>query len=78
MIVWNLGSLLLDILLSHHKLKDKAVLDKFKGKPFSFKALGVKKAFSNEITELLAKMLHYNKSERMTTAEMFSNEAISG
>lgn len=68
MIVWNLGSLLLDILLSHHKLKDKSVLDKFKGKPFSFKALGVKKAFSNEITELLAKMLHYNKKERMTIA----------
>jgi len=47
MIVWNLGSLLVDMLLSHHKLKDKGILDKFKGKPFSFKSLGVKKVFSN-------------------------------
>ena len=46
MLVWNLGSLLVDMLLSHHKLRHKDVMDKFQGKPFSFKAVGVKKMFS--------------------------------
>lgn len=77
MVVWNLGSLLVDLLLGHHKLKDKVILDKFQDKPFTFKALGVKKTFSSEINDLLAKMLHYNKKDRMTIPEMFSCEAIS-
>ena len=72
-----MGSLLVDILLSHHKLKDKTVLDKFKERPFSLKALGVKKTFSPEMIELLEKMLHYDKKQRMTLSEMFSNETIS-
>ena len=46
MIVWNAGSILVDLLLSHHKLKDQSVMKKFKGQPFSFKAIGVKKKFS--------------------------------
>jgi hypothetical protein len=61
MVVWNMGSLLVDMLLGHHKLKDKTILDKFKDRPFSFRALGVKKTFSTEVTTLLEKMLHYNK-----------------
>jgi hypothetical protein len=46
MVVWNLGSLLVDMLLSHHRLKDQIALNKFKDQPFSFKAIGVKKKFS--------------------------------
>ena len=76
MIVWNSGSLLLDMLLSHHKLKDQTILDRYRDQPFSFKGIGVKKRFSPLVEEILSKMLHYNPKKRMKVDEYFSNENI--
>lgn len=55
-----MGSLLVDILLSYHKLKDKAILDKFKDSQFSWKAIGIKKKFTKVVSDILGKMLHYD------------------
>jgi hypothetical protein len=43
MLVWNLGSLLLDLLLGGgtHKLSNRNVMDKFKGESFSFEKIGI-------------------------------------
>ncbi len=76
MIVWNLGSLLVDILLSHHRLKDLTALNKFRDQAFSFKAIGVKKKFSKEVEDVLSRMLHYNPSKRMKYKELFSNSFL--
>ena len=70
MIVWNIGSLLLDLLLGSHRLSNKGIMDKFKNEEFSFPALGINKTIYSQFEEkthkLLAKMLHYNPKKRMT------------
>ena len=70
MVVWNLGSILLDLLLGSHKLSTLEVANKFKGEPFSFKAIGVAESiyskFSIEVRELLGRLLHYDPKKRMT------------
>ena len=64
MVVWNLGSILLDLVIGSHKLSTLDIANKFKDEPFSFKAIGISDSisekFSNELTKLLARMLHYN------------------
>lgn len=42
MIVWNLGSILVEMLIGTHKFATLETMEKFKGKPFSFEALGIK------------------------------------
>lgn len=75
MVVWNLGSILLDMLLTTHKLKNKAVIDKFAGEPFSLEKLGIGTAvsnkFSGDLKNLLGRMLHHNSKKRMTLDELF-------
>lgn len=76
MVVWHAGSLLLDLLLSHHKLKDQSILNRYQGESFSFKAIGVKKKFSSEMEDVLGKMLHYNAKKRMKVDEYFANSFL--
>ena len=80
MIVWNLGSLLLDLLLGSHKLSNIEVANKFKGQPFSFEAVGVKEEkyshFSMEVRQLLGKLLHYDPKKRMNSEELFNSKEI--
>lgn len=75
MMVWNLGSLLLDMLLGSHKLSTQEVIEKFKGQPFSFEAVGIKKEiaakFSEDTRKLLGAMLHYDPKKRMKLADFF-------
>lgn len=42
MIVWNLGCILLEILLQNHKFPTKEAKDKIKNQPFTFKGFGLK------------------------------------
>ena len=42
MIVWNLGCILLELLMQNHKLSTKEIMQKFEGQAFSFKKLGMK------------------------------------
>jgi DNA-binding CsgD family transcriptional regulator len=38
--VWDLGCILIHLLLGNHKLRNYEILEKFKGEPFSFKKIG--------------------------------------
>lgn len=77
MIVWNCGSLLLDLLMGGHRLSTKEVLDKFKGQEFTFQAIGISKTVSGKFSEgtkaLLGKLLHYDPNKRMKLLDMFLN-----
>ena len=42
MIVWNMGCILLEILMQTHKLSTLEVMNKFKGKKFTFAGIGMK------------------------------------
>lgn len=41
-IVWDFGSILIDMLLGHHPLKDLETLKKFENQEFSFSKIGAK------------------------------------
>jgi hypothetical protein len=77
MMVWNLGSLLLDMLLGSHKLSTQEVTEKFKGQPFSLEAVGIKKEiaakFSEDTRKLLGSMLHYDPKKRMKLVDFFKS-----
>jgi hypothetical protein len=66
-VVWNLGSLLLDLFFSVHKLHSYDVLKWYKGKKFSLENIKVKKndLFSKKLKDILASMLHYDPKSRM-------------
>ena len=65
--VWNLGSLLLDLFFSVHKLKNHDILRNYKGKKFRLEDIKVKKTdlFSKKLKEILSQMLHYDAKSRM-------------
>lgn len=75
MTVWNLGCILLHLIVSSHKLSNKPITDKFKGQPFSFEAIGIKSdrvaRLPYHIKELLASMLHHDPRKRMKLQELF-------
>lgn len=74
-----MGSILLDLIFSVHKLKNFEILKKFKNTEFSFEAIGIKnkKLVSNKLESILNKMLHYNSLKRMKLDEVFKNEFLS-
>ena len=65
--VWDLGSILIHMLLGNHKLKNEKILEKFKNSTFSFEKLGAKagKNFSATLQKYLGLMCHYNQEKRM-------------
>ena len=71
--IWDLGCLLIHLLLGNHKLKNKATLSKFKNKEFSFESIGAKigASYSAELRQHLGKMCHYDKDKRMKIKEFF-------
>ncbi len=75
MTVWNLGCILLHLIVSSHKLSNAEIINKFKGKPFTFEAIGIKSdraaKLSYSIKDLLGSMLHYNPKERMKLSDLF-------
>jgi hypothetical protein len=75
MIVWNMGSMLLDLLVGGHKLCTKEVMNKFRDQPFAFEAIGLSKSISGKFAEstkdLLKRLLHHNPNKRMKLKEMF-------
>ena len=42
MMVWNLGCIMLEMLIQTHKLSTKEIMNKFQGEHFSFQKLGMK------------------------------------
>ena len=81
MVVWNLGCIMLEMLIQTHKLSTKEIMNKFQGEPFSFQKLGMKehtyKGFSEEMHEALGKMLHFFPKKRMTLEQLFENRFLS-
>lgn len=77
MIVWNLGCILLEILLQSHKFSTKEAKNKIKEKPFTFKGFGLNervwKDFSPEVEEVLQKMLMYDPKKRMPLSVLFGH-----
>jgi hypothetical protein len=75
MIVWNMGSLLLDLLVGGHKLCTKEVMNKFRDQEFTFEAIGFSKSVSGKYAEstkaLLKRLLHHNPNKRMKLKDMF-------
>jgi len=67
MTVWNLGSLLLDLFFSVHKLRNLDILKCYKGNKFNLEDIKVKKTdiFSKKLKDILAQMLHYDSKSRM-------------
>ncbi len=78
-IVWNLGSLLLDLFFSIHKLNSHDAIKCYKGKKFSLEAIRVKKTdlFSKKLKDILGSMLHYDPKSRMKLEDVFSNDYLS-
>lgn len=78
-VVWNLGSLLLDLFFSVHKLNSYEILQGFKGKKFNLEDIKVKRTdlFSKKLKDILSRMLHYNPKSRMKLEEVFSNDYLS-
>lgn len=78
-VVWNLGSLLLDMFFSVHKLKNYDILQLYKGKKFTLENIKVKKTdlFSKKLQNILASMLHYDPRYRMKLEEVFSTDYLS-
>lgn len=62
--VWNLGCILIELLLGKHKLKNLEIMDKFKNQEFSMEKIGISPKvasnFSPKIKKLLGKMCHYS------------------
>lgn len=81
MAVWNLGCILLQLLVGSHRLSNREVINKFKGKAFSFEAIGIKSdriaKFSNTTKELLAGLLHHNPTKRTKLADLFKDKNAS-
>lgn len=50
MTVWNLGSILLHLILGTHRLTTKEFMKKFQDKEFSFEAMGIKSARISKIS----------------------------
>lgn len=81
MTVWNLGCILVHLIVGSHKLSNKTITDKFKGQPFSFEAIGIKSdrvaKLPYHIKDLLASMLHHDPKQRMKLQELFENRNAS-
>ena len=81
MLVWNLGCILLQLLVVNHKLSAKQVTDKFKGDMFTMQAVGIQSKiaanYTVDIRELLGKMLHHNPLKRMKLDAVFADPFIS-
>lgn len=75
MTVWNLGSILVHLLVGSHRFINKNVMEKFNNKPFTFEAIGIKNEkvnkFSQQTKDLLAGMLHYDPKQRTKLQELF-------
>ena len=71
-IVWDLGCILIHLLLGSHKLKSQNIVDKFKNDAFSFTKLGALagEKFSPEIKDILGKMCHYSPQRRLSLANL--------
>jgi hypothetical protein len=70
-IVWNLGSILLDMIIGSHVLNNEKVLRKFTNQEFSLKSIGSNKKMSYDLESRLGSMLHYNPEERMKMFEIY-------
>jgi serine/threonine protein kinase len=81
MTVWNLGCILLHLIVSSHKLSNKTIMEKFKGKPFTFEAINIKSDrvnnLSTNLKDLLSVMLHYDPKRRMKLQSLFENSFAS-
>jgi serine/threonine protein kinase len=70
--VWDLGCILIHLLVGSHRLKNLEMLNKFKGEEFSFLKIGVtvEKKYSAQLKSILGKMCHYNKNKRLTVKQL--------
>lgn len=50
MVVWNLGSILVELLLGNHKFATLQTMLKFKDQPFTFEALGIGSTVTNRFS----------------------------
>lgn len=71
--IWDLGCILIHLLLGNHKLKNQRNLNQFKNCEFSFQAIGanIGESYPQELKEHLGKMCHYNMEKRMKIKEFF-------
>lgn len=81
MMVWNLGSILLHMLVGTHRLSNKDVTAKFKNKSFTFEAIGIKSdrvaKLSQATKDLLGGLLHENPLQRTRLHALFENRYAS-
>ena len=72
MIVWNIGSIFVDLLAGRHVLDSYEVIEKFADSNFNFELLGIKEKLSMQSYDLLQRTLAFDPKDRIKINDLFS------
>lgn len=76
MIVWNMGSILIDLLAGKHVLDSYEIIKVFADSDYNLQTIGIKKEIQEETREFIKRSLAFDPENRMSVEELFKYSFI--